>query len=122
MTDFQIIKRTVNGVEVVDLDIVHTSDDDLVIDYDATPDSGSPSVPSAASLVISQTRSGSAITGGTVAATVTDNTTSYNIRAVLLQAVVATMSGVYYYRVTETHSAAPVNRTPVAGVLTIREV
>jgi len=118
-TTFSTTKIDVNGVTVTRTDCHHTSDDDFALDYDMTPDSGTPSVPTSASLVLATTASGTATK--TVAATVTDNTTSYNIRAVILQADLPAV-GVYYMRCTETHSTSPLKRTPVWGFLTIEEV
>ena len=118
-TTFQTVTENINGVRVIRVDAHHTSDDDFVLDYDMTPSSGSPDIPTSASLVLASTADGTASV--TQAAVVTDNTTSYNIRAVIVLASLPD-AGVYFLRSTEVHTTAPLNRTPVFGILTIEDV
>ena len=103
-----------NGVTVTQVNIVHTKGDTLVIDYDMTPDSGTPDVPTAAQVNIKNIPSGSAV--ATASASVTDNTTSYNVRAVIND---SDLEGKYYFEAIETHSTQPVTITPLFGILEV---
>jgi len=113
------VTKRINDVTITQVNIVHTKGDSLVIDYDMTPDSGSPVVPSSATLYITNIPDGTAVKSAT--ASITDNTTSYNVRAVIESSDVDELDGDYYFKVEETKSAEPKTTTPIYGVLRIEE-
>lgn len=119
-TAYKVVQRKYGDSDVTayELDISHTQGDALEIDYTITRNTGNPTAPATATLVISP-EFGAAATISQ-ACTVTDSTTSYNVATTVEGATMDIAAGTYYYEVREVR-ASSTPKSKLTGRLYIRE-
>ncbi len=119
-TAYKVVQRKYgdSGVTAYELDIAHTQGDALEIDYTITRNTGNPTAPTSATLVIAPAKGATATVS--VACTVTDSTTSYSVAKTVEGSVMDIAAGAYYYEVQEVR-AAGTPKSKLVGRIYIRE-